>query len=154
MEKNLKIIYKFCFLVLILVLLSCAVHTIPPKPSQSEYLDIDYRRFVSGVYVDELANKYVKLDCRFAYTMAGTLPGGYSYRRYMSFEAVSPIHRESAESLTVVVPKDVAVADVVFTLRHGENIKVYGRAVPVITRTVAGQIYKSLILQADLIQKQ
>jgi len=46
------------------------------------------------------------------------------------------------------------VADVVFTLRHGENIKVYGRAVPVITRTVAGQIYKSLILQADLIQKQ
>ena len=94
----------------------------------------------------------MKLDCRFSSIFAGTLPGGYSPARYMSFEAVSPIHRESAEPLTVVVPKDVA--DVVFTLRHGENIKVYGRAVPVITRTLVGKIYKSLIIQADLIQKQ
>lgn len=110
---------------------------IPSKQSQMEYLDVDYRRFVSGVYVDELANKYVKLNCSFSSTMAGILPGGYSSARYMAFQVVSPSGHsmETPGMLTVVVPKDIA--DVVFTLRHGDGINVYGQAVPAVTSVVS-----------------
>ncbi|MBI5119307.1 hypothetical protein HZA56_22795 [Candidatus Poribacteria bacterium] len=144
-------------LVLMLGLSGCQglLPMVPPKPSQSEYLAVDYQRFVSGVYVDELANKYLKLECRFSSIMAGTLPGGYSTARYMSFLAISPggYGIESPGHLTVVVPKDIA--DIVFTLRHGEQIQVYGRAVPVIVqRKFGGGVFKSLVLEADLIQKQ
>ena len=152
MNKDLMIFRYFCAILFVSVLFSCA--TFPPKPSQSEYLDVDYRRFISGVYVDELANKYVKLDCRFSSIFAGTLPGGYSPTRYMSFLAISPegFRIESPGHLTIVVPKDIA--DIVFTLRHGQSIKVYGLAVPIIIRTVGGRVYKSLIIEMDLIEKQ
>lgn len=140
-------------LVLVLGLSGCAM--VSPKPSQSEYLVVDYRRFVSGVYVDGLANKYVRVTCQFSSIMAGTLPGGYSTAGHMSFLAVSPTGYgiESPERLTIVVPKDIA--DIVFTLRHGDQIQVSGLAVPVFSRRRFGDsVFKSLILEADLIQKQ
>ena len=157
MRHTLRFLGHFWMLVLVVGLSACTglLATIPPKPSQSEYLAVDYRRFVSGVYVDELANKYVKLDCSFSSIMAGTLPGGYSSDRYMAFRVVSPtgLAIETPEHLTIVIPKDLA--DIVFTLRHGDQIKAYGRAVPAIyRRPVGGALFKSLVLEADLIQKQ
>lgn len=126
----------------------------PTEPTQSEYIPIEYHRFVSGVYVDELANKYVTVDCRFNSTMAGTLPGGYSSTRYMSFFAVAPSMQgqmESPQPLNVIVPKDLA--DIVFSLKYGDSIRIKGRAIEVYTQRLGGQMFRSLMLQANLIEK-
>lgn len=126
----------------------------PPKPTQSEYIDVDYQRFVSGVYVQELANKYVKVRCSYGFTMGGTLPGGYSPNHYLSFRGMTPnIRRNFAtpEMLTVVLPKDLA--DIVFGLKHGDELVVYGRAVPAVITYGGWKSYSSLILEADRIEK-
>ena len=158
MTRTQKVIRYFIGLTLTIGLSGCAelLPTVPPKPAQGEYLEVEYRKFVSGVYVDELANKYVKINCTYSSTMAGTLPGGYPSQRYMSFLAVSPTYPNitAPEILNVVVPKDLA--DMIFALKHGDSITVYGRAVPAVyQRTLGGRsVYKSLILQADLIEKK
>jgi len=138
---------------LMVILASCqTVDMTSRAPTQMEYVVVEFRRFVSGVYVNELANKYVQVDCRFSSTMAGTLPGGLSPNRYMSFMAIAPSVQESPESLNVVVPKDIA--DIVFSLKHGDNIRVKGRALEVTSqRRSGGPIFKSLVLQANLIEK-
>lgn len=124
-----------------------------PIPTQSTYIDVEYRRFVSGVYVNELRNKYVKLDCTFSSTMAGSLPRGYSSNNYMSFLALAPESAiiDAPQPTTVVVPRDLA--DIVFSLRHGDQIQVRGQAIETINRTIAGNVFRSLIIQAHGLQK-
>src|SRR5262245_6247760 len=91
----------------------CGCQTTPTADTKINYIPAEYRKLVSGVFVDELANKYVQVDCRFMSTMAGTLPRGFSPNRYMSFMVVAPTEGlEAPEPLTVVAPKDLA--DVVF----------------------------------------
>ena len=138
---------------LTVILASCqTVDMTSRAPTQMAYVPVEFRKFVSGVYVNELANKYVQVDCRFSSTMAGTLPGGLSPNRYMSFMAIAPSVQESPESLNVVVPKDIA--DIVFSLKHGDSIRVKGRALEVTSqRRSGGPIFKSLVLQANLIEK-
>jgi hypothetical protein len=126
----------------------------PTATTQTEYVPVEYRRFVSGVYVAELKNKFVQVDCRFSSTMSGTLPGGLSPDRYMAFLAVAPIPGnilESPEPLTVVLPKDIA--DVVFSLQHGDPIRIKGQALEVFAQRGGGSVYRNLILQANLIEK-
>src|SRR6266576_2829659 len=87
-----------------IVLLGCGSMPFDkPVPVQTEYIDVDYRRFVSGLYVNELKNKYVKMDCAFASMMAGTLPSGYP-SNYMSFFVTAPtgLSAEAPGMLTVV----------------------------------------------------
>ena len=141
--------------VLVMVLLGCG--SIPfqkPAPLQTEYIDVDYRRFVSGLYVNELRNKYVKVDCAFASMMAGTLPSGYPRNNYISFFVTGPsgLSPEAPGMLTVVAPK--SLADIVFSLRSHDQIQIRGKAVETITRRTTGTVFHSLILQADGIEKR
>jgi hypothetical protein len=138
-----------------MVLLGCgSVPFQKPAPIQTEYIDVDYRRFVSGLYVNELKNKYVKMDCAFASIMPGTLPSGYSSNNYMSFFVTGPagLGPEAPGMLTVVAPK--GFADVVFSLRRGDRIEIRGKAIETITRRTTGSVFRSLILQADGIEKK
>jgi len=120
---------------------------------QTEYIDVDYRRFVSGLYVNELRNKYVKIDCAFASMMAGSLPSGYS-SNYMSFFVTAPagFSSEAPGMLTVVAPK--SLADIVFSLRSRDQIQIRGRAIETIARRTTGTVFRNLILQADGIEKR
>jgi hypothetical protein len=115
---------------------------------------VEYRKLVSGVFVSELANKYIQVDCRFGSTMAGTLPGGLSPNRYMAFMVMAPSHGgllEAPEPLNIVVLKDLA--DTVFSLKHGDSLRIKGRAVEVIARRGAGNAFRNLIVEANLIEK-
>jgi hypothetical protein len=137
-----------------MVLLGCG--SMPfnkPVPVQTEYIDVDYRRFVSGLYVNELKNKYVKMDCAFASMMAGTLPAGYP-SNYMSFFVTGPagLSAEAPGMLTVVAPK--SLADIVFSLRSRDRIQIRGRAIETTSRRPTGSVFRSLILQADGIEKR
>lgn len=126
----------------------------PTESTQGEYIPIEFRKFVSGVYVDELANKYVQVDCRFNSTMAGTLPGGFSPSRYMSFIGVAPSLQgqiESPEILNIVVPKDLA--DIVFSFKYGDSIRIKGRAIVVFKQRMGGPTFKSLMIQANVVEK-
>jgi hypothetical protein len=137
-----------------MVLLGCGSMPFPkPVPMQTEYIDVDYRRFVSGLYVNELKNRYVKMDCAFASMMAGTLPSGYP-SSYMSFFVTGPagLSPETPGMLTVVAPK--SLADIVFSLRSRDQIQIRGRAIETITRRTTGSVFRSLILQADGIEKR
>ena len=142
-------------LVLALGLAGCAGgQVVSPQPPPTKYLAVEYQRFVSGVGVDALANKYVRLRCRFSSMMRGRIPGGYSPARYVSFKAVAPTGpgSNSPEDVIIVVPKDRAAS--VFALRHLEHIQVEGRAVPAIVRRGQNVLFNGLVLEADAIQKQ
>jgi hypothetical protein len=137
-----------------ILLIGCASMPISKSATtQTEYIDVDYRRFVSGLYVNELRNKYVKMDCAFASMMAGTLPSGYP-SNYMSFFVTAPagLRAEAPDMLTVVAPK--SFADIVFSLRRGDQIQIRGRAIETTTRRTTGAVFRNLILQADGIEKR
>lgn len=141
--------------VVAMVLLGCG--SMPfnkPVPVQTEYIDVDYRRFVSGLYVNELKNKYVKMDCAFASMMAGSLPSGYPSNNYMSFFVTGPsgLSPEAPGMLTVVAPK--SLADIIFSLRSRDQIQIRGRAIETISRRTTGSVFRNLILQADGIEKK
>jgi len=125
-----------------------------PVPVQTEYIDVDYRRFVSGLYVNELRNKYVKMDCAFASMMAGSLPSGYPSNNYMSFFVTgsSGLSPEAPGMLTVVAPK--SLADIVFSLRSRDQIQIRGKAIETIARRTTGSVFRNLILQADGIERK
>ncbi|MBI4657779.1 MAG: hypothetical protein HY735_02820 [Verrucomicrobia bacterium] len=141
-------------LALCVALLGCEMlqPNAPTKHTQTSYIPVEYRKFVSGVFVDDLKNKYVRVECAFSSTMSGTLPGGYSPSRYMAFDAMAfGAGLEAPETLTVVVPKDLA--DIVFTLTHADRLRIGGRAVVVTVSTVGGRIFRQLILEATSIEK-
>jgi hypothetical protein len=141
--------------VVAMVLLGCgSVPFQKPASVQTEYIDVDYRRFVSGLYVNALRNKYVRMDCAFASMMAGSLPSGYPSNNYMSFFVTGPtgLSAEAPGMLTVVAPK--SFADAVFSLRRGDRIEIRGRAIETIARRTTGSVFRSLILQADGIEKK
>ena len=80
-------------------------------PTQASYIEVDYRRFVSGVYVNELGGKYVQVKCTFSSTMSSLLPNGYSPNQYMAFTAIAPVAKDniqavlsSPEMLTIDMP--------------------------------------------------
>jgi hypothetical protein len=123
-------------------------------PAQTDYIDVDYRRFVSGLYVNELKNKYVKIDCAFV-SMGGAVASLSGYpSNYMSFAVTGPagLSLETPGTLSVVIPKNFA--DVIFSLRHGDQIQIRGRAIETVNRGARGSVVRILILQADGIQKR
>lgn len=122
----------------------------PPAPAQASYLDVPYAKFVSGVYVDELKDKYVSITCTFYSVMAGVVPGGFSPDRYLAFKVVAPSGMTPG-GLTVVAPKEMA--DAVFALKYGEGIVARGRAFEVIVTQDNGSVFRSLALEAQKIEK-
>jgi len=94
------------------------------------------------------------MDCAFASMMAGMVPSGYSSNNYMSFFVTGPtgLSAEAPGMLTVVAPK--SFADIVFSLRRGDRIAIRGRAMETIARRTTGSVFRSLILQADGIEKR
>jgi len=133
---------------------SCATLKQPTlEPTQREYISVDYNRFTSGTFVREFKNKYVKIEATFASQAAEALPEGYSADRYVAFWAASRsgYGPESPKYLTVVVPKHTA--DLVFELKHGEPVTLYGLAVPVITTSRIGKTYEDLILEAQRVEQ-
>jgi hypothetical protein len=119
-------------------------------PTETEYIEVDYRRFVSGLYVNELKNKYVKINCAFAYM--GVSPGDSS--NYVSFLVTGPsgFGVETPAMLTVVIPK--TFVDLIFSLRNGDQIQVRGRAIETVNRGARGSVVRILILHAHGIEKK
>ena len=72
----------------------------------------------------------------------------------MSFFVTGPsgLSPEAPGMLTVVAPK--SLADIVFSLRSRDQIQIRGRAIETITRRTTGTVFRSLILQADEIEKR
>ncbi len=119
-------------------------------PLETDYMEVDYRRFVSGLYVNELKNKNVKIDCAF-----GSMGGSVDYSsNYMTFLVTGPsgFSIETPGMLTVVIPKNFAA--IIFSLRHGDQIQVRGKAVESINRGARGSVVRMLYLQAAGIQKK
>src|SRR6266498_4074971 len=98
--------------------IGCQV-TSPTQPAQRAYIDVEFKKFVSGVFVDDLKDKFVRLQCRYISTIAGRVPGGYNPDNWMAFTAGSPPGGELVPArVTVVAPKQMA--DDVFALKHGD----------------------------------
>ncbi|MHB8523494.1 MAG: hypothetical protein ACYDH9_22425 [Limisphaerales bacterium] len=125
-----------------------------PRPPAAQppaaYLDVPYAKFVSGVYVDELKDKYVSITCTFYSVMAGVVPGGFSPDRYLAFKVVAP-SAMTPGGLTVVAPKEMA--DAVFALKYGEAIVAHGRAFEVIVTEDSGKVFRSLALEAQKVER-
>jgi hypothetical protein len=122
----------------------------PAGSPQASYLDVPYAKFVSGVYVDELKDKYVRIRCAFYSVMAGVVPGGFSTDRYLAFKVVSPAEMIPG-GLTVVAPKEMG--DAIFALKYGEGIVASGRAFEVIVTQDNGKVYRSLALEAQKVER-
>jgi|ERR1017187_3310288 hypothetical protein len=135
------------------ILAGCqALDTTPRPDTQSQYRPVEYRRLVSGIFVSELANKYIQVDCRFSGESAGTLPGGLSPDEYISFYAMAPAGESvTTEGLKVVAPKNMI--DLVFSLKYGDSIRIKGRAREVEKRSAVGKVWSDLVVEAKLIEK-
>jgi len=123
--------------------------SLPPVRPQAEYTEVEFKRFVSGVYVDDLTDKFVRLHCRYISTIAGRVPAGYKADKWMALTVGYPPGGEMVPAhVTVVAPKDMD--DAIFAYKHGDGIEVRGQA----RLVVRGARYKTLIIQADAIEKR
>lgn len=102
------------------------------------------------MFIDDYSGKYVKINCKFF--MVTHLPGGFSDTQYFAFWAQDSSGPPSPMSLTVIGPK--RLGDLFLSLRQGDQLIVYGKAIPLSGRTVAGGRFRELALMADSIEKK
>ncbi len=122
-------------------------------PRQVEYIDIEYRKLVAGVFVDDLKDKFIKLRCRFVLASAGQVPRGYNPDKWLAFSVGSPLATDMPAYTTVVIPKQMAES--VLALNAGDQVEVRGQArIVVVGSRLVGILHKSLMIQADSIEKK
>ena len=109
---------SFLFLVLFITIVGGCVVPYPGRQADSppapgaiqEYMEIEFGRFASGAFVNELSGKLVKMRAAFYAQHPKLLPGGYSDARHVAFQIVDPQSWNPTALTVVVAPKQMADA--------------------------------------------
>ena len=105
--------------------------TVPP-PTFDEYVDLPFNKFINRIYLDEVKNKYIKLDADFGGLWQTQNVSGYPPDKWVRISIIKGNIRFD----DVMVP--ISEADLAFDLIRGESIAIYGKT------TVWHSSYKGL----------
>lgn len=115
----------FLSVIMVLTLFGCATpvvttQTVPP-PKLDEYVDLPFNKFINRMFLDEVKDKYIKLDADFGYVHQAPRVGGYPAEEWVRIQII----KGATGFDNVMVPK--SEADLVFDLMRGEPITIYAK---------------------------
>ena len=141
-------------LMIIVILAACAMSFLSPEPAYSEYIEVGYRPFTSGLFIDEFADKKVKVAATF--DLISQYPiRGYPSDKYINFYCTPPEPVSDGSSHRLIVIADKVVADQIRALRPKDQIMVYGQAVQATAiNSQSGSKRLLLVLVSDRIEKR
>jgi len=154
MRKKANLMTVLSSLIIIVLLAACAMPILSPKPAYSEYIEVGYRPFTSGLFVDEFDDKKVKVPATF-HLISRYPVRGYPPDKYINFYCTPPEPVSDVSSHQLVVIADKVAADQIHALRPKDQIMVYGRAVRgTAINPQSGAKRLMLVLVSDRIEKR
>ncbi|WP_419663175.1 uncharacterized protein Dvar_36010 [Desulfosarcina variabilis str. Montpellier] len=124
--------------VALIILTGCAAQSPIVKtqqvapPSFDEYVNIPFKKFTNRMFLNDVKDKYIRLDADFGYLYDATRVGGYPSEEWVRIQII----KDSIGFDNVMVPK--SESDLIFELMRGEAITIYGKT------TVWSSSYKGI----------
>jgi hypothetical protein len=154
MMEKVNLMTMLSSLIIIVLLTACAIPLLSPKPAYSEYIEVGYRPFTSGLFVDEFADKKVKVPATF-HLISRYPVRGYPADKYINFYCTPPEPLSDGSSHQLVVIAAKVAADPIHALRPKDQILIYGRAVRgTAINPQSGAKRLMLVLVSDRVEKR